>query len=117
MTWDDVVALARASARGRGGDGVRHARPARARAFPRAACARTARRWRSAVTWTSARSSSTKHDELFVTPHYEDYPMVLVSLPTADPELVRELVEDAWAERAPKRVVGRLARRRREGTS
>jgi hypothetical protein len=46
-----------------------------------------------------------KHDELFVTPHYEDYPMVLVALPAADRELVRELVEDAWAERAPKRVL------------
>ena len=46
-----------------------------------------------------------KHDELFVTPHYEDYPMVLVSLPVADSGLVRELVEDAWADRAPKRVV------------
>jgi hypothetical protein len=31
--------------------------------------------------------------------------MVLVSLPIADRELVRELVEDAWAERAPKRLV------------
>jgi hypothetical protein len=46
-----------------------------------------------------------KHAELFVTPHYEDYPMVLVALPRADPDLVRELVEDAWAERAPKRVL------------
>ena len=46
-----------------------------------------------------------KHEELFVTPHYEDYPMVLVALPVADAELVRELVEDAWAERAPKRLV------------
>jgi hypothetical protein len=46
-----------------------------------------------------------KHDELSVTSHYEDYPMVLVALPAADPALVGELVEDAWAERAPKRVV------------
>ena len=46
-----------------------------------------------------------KHDELFVTPHYEDHPMVLVALPAADHALVRELVEDAWAERAPKRVL------------
>jgi hypothetical protein len=46
-----------------------------------------------------------QHAELFVTAHYEDYPMVLVSLPIADRELVRELVEDAWAERAPKRLV------------
>jgi len=46
-----------------------------------------------------------KHRELFVTPHYEDHPMVLVALSSADTDLVRELVEDAWAERAPKRVV------------
>jgi hypothetical protein len=46
-----------------------------------------------------------RHGELFVTPHYEDHPMVLVALPRADPGLVRELVEDAWSERAPKRVV------------
>jgi hypothetical protein len=58
-----------------------------------------------------------KHAELFVTPHYEDHPMVLVSLPTADPELVRELVEDAWAERAPKRVVAAWLAGAREGTS
>jgi hypothetical protein len=44
-------------------------------------------------------------DALFVTPHYEAWPMVLVALPRAQDELVRELVEDAWAERAPKRVV------------
>jgi hypothetical protein len=42
---------------------------------------------------------------LFVTPHYEGWPMVLVALPRATETLVRELVEDAWAERAPKRLV------------
>jgi hypothetical protein len=42
---------------------------------------------------------------LFVTPHYESSPMVLVALPRADRVLVRELVEDAWAERAPRRLV------------
>ena len=42
---------------------------------------------------------------LFVTPHYQDWPMVLVALPHAQVELVRELVEDAWAERAPKTLV------------
>ena len=42
---------------------------------------------------------------LFVTPHYESWPLVLVALPRADPELVKELIEDAWAEKAPKRVV------------
>ena len=47
----------------------------------------------------------THPDVLFVTPHYQDYPMVLVTLAQADPELVRELVEDAWVERAPKKLV------------
>jgi hypothetical protein len=42
---------------------------------------------------------------LFVTPHYEAWPMVLAALPKADEQLVRELVEDAWAEKAPKRLV------------
>jgi hypothetical protein len=42
---------------------------------------------------------------LFVTPHYEAWPMVLVALPKAGRQLVRELVEDAWVERAPKRLV------------
>jgi len=42
---------------------------------------------------------------LFVTPHYEAWPMVLVALPRADEQLVRELVEDAWVLKAPKRLV------------
>jgi hypothetical protein len=41
---------------------------------------------------------------LFLTPHYDRSPMVLVALPRVDPTLVRELLEDAWVERAPKRV-------------
>ncbi|MBM3676428.1 MAG: MmcQ/YjbR family DNA-binding protein [Actinobacteria bacterium] len=45
------------------------------------------------------------HASLYVTPHYEAWPMVLVDLPTAEPDLVRELVEDAWVEKAPKRAV------------
>ena len=42
---------------------------------------------------------------LFVTPHYEAWPMVLVALPRAEEGLVRELLEDAWLEKAPKRLV------------
>ena len=42
---------------------------------------------------------------LFVTPHYEAWPMVLVALPGAGATLVRELIEDAWVEKAPKRLV------------
>jgi hypothetical protein len=45
------------------------------------------------------------HDELFVTPHYEAWPMVLVALPDADEQLVRELVEDAWVLKAPRTLV------------
>ena len=42
---------------------------------------------------------------LFLTPHYDNWPMVLVALPRADATLVRELVEDAWAERAPRKLL------------
>ncbi len=45
------------------------------------------------------------HEELFITPHYEAWPMVLVALPSADEQLVRELVEDAWVLKAPKTLV------------
>jgi hypothetical protein len=41
----------------------------------------------------------------FVTPHYEDYPMALVRLDAVDLGELRELLEGAWLERAPKRVV------------
>jgi hypothetical protein len=52
-------------------------------------------------------------DALFVTEHYERWPLVLVALPKADPGLVRELIEDAWSERASRRVVDAwLAERR-----
>ena len=44
-------------------------------------------------------------DVLFLTPHYDTSPMVLVALPRADAALVRGLVEDAWAERAPRTLV------------
>jgi hypothetical protein len=44
-------------------------------------------------------------DVLFLTPHYDNSPMVLVALPRADAALVRELVEDAWAERAPRKLL------------
>jgi hypothetical protein len=49
-----------------------------------------------------------EHDELFVTPHYEAWPMVLVALPRADEQLVRELVEDAWVLKAPKKLVAQV---------
>ena len=47
---------------------------------------------------------------------YEAWAMVLVALPRADEGLVRELVEDAWVDRAPKRTVAELLAGR-EGSS
>jgi hypothetical protein len=48
----------------------------------------------------------------FVTPHYEDYPFVLVRLAEADPGEVGELLVEAWLDRAPKRVAADFERRR-----
>ena len=53
-------------------------------------------------------------ETLFVTPHYESWPMVLVALPRAEAELVRELVEDAWLLKAPKRLVDSFLAQRNE---
>ena len=40
----------------------------------------------------------------FFTPHWETSPSVLVWLETVDPQLLRELLVDAWRARAPKRL-------------
>ena len=40
-----------------------------------------------------------------VTPHYQDWPMVLVNLANVNPEELRELVIESWRRRAPKRLV------------
>jgi hypothetical protein len=40
-----------------------------------------------------------------VTPHYEEWPMVLVRLELVDPEELRELVIESWRRRAPKRLL------------
>ena len=41
----------------------------------------------------------------FITPHYKEYPVVLVRLEQIDPTELSELVEDAWRLQAPKRLV------------
>lgn len=41
----------------------------------------------------------------YVTPHYAGSPYVLVRLATVDPAELAELLEDAWRDRAPKRLV------------
>jgi hypothetical protein len=43
--------------------------------------------------------------EMFhITPHYQDYPAMLVRLATVDPELLREQMVEAWLRKAPKRL-------------
>jgi hypothetical protein len=44
-------------------------------------------------------------DVFYVTPHYENYPMVLVRLAAVDREELGELLTEAWLDRAPKRLV------------
>ena len=39
-----------------------------------------------------------------VTPHYQDYPYVLVRLGAVDGEELGDLLADGWAEVAPKRL-------------
>lgn len=41
----------------------------------------------------------------FTTRHYDGYPYVLLRLPVADLDEVAELIEDAWREVAPKKLV------------
>ncbi len=40
----------------------------------------------------------------FTTPHFDNYPAVLVRLSAVDPKDLEELVVEAWLSRAPKRL-------------
>lgn len=44
-------------------------------------------------------------DVFFTTPHYANYPAVLVRLAVVDPAQLAELIEDAWRIQAAKRVI------------
>jgi hypothetical protein len=44
-------------------------------------------------------------EAFFVTPHYRNYPGVIVRLSTVDPSELRKLLADSWRLVAPKRVV------------
>jgi len=52
---------------------------------------------------------------LFVQPHFESWPFVMVALPRANEQLVRELVEDAWLAKAPKRLAAAFLAEREDG--
>lgn len=42
---------------------------------------------------------------VFVTPHFDGYPAVLVDLESIDVDDLEDLIVDAWKAQAPKRVV------------
>lgn len=48
-------------------------------------------------------------DVYFTTPHYEGYPAVLIRLERIGREQLAERIEDAWLQRAPKRLADRFA--------
>lgn len=105
MTWDDVVGLARdlpgvevGTSYGTPALRIRRAFLCRLRDNGETLAIRCDRDERPLLIESHPR-------ELFLTPHYEGSPMVLVALPRASVALVRELLEDAWIERAPKRLV------------
>lgn len=44
-------------------------------------------------------------DAVFITPHFEGWPAVLVELDRIEADDLAELITDGWATQAPKRVV------------
>ena len=47
-------------------------------------------------------------ETFLVTPHYQDYPGVIVRLATVRPDQLRELLTEAWRRVAPRRLVREL---------
>jgi hypothetical protein len=41
---------------------------------------------------------------IFTTPHFDGYPAVLIELDKVDPEVLKEIIVEAWLSRAPKRL-------------
>jgi hypothetical protein len=48
---------------------------------------------------------ATKTDIYYLTDHYANFECLLVRMPKADPQELRDLFEDAWRTYAPKKVV------------
>ena len=47
----------------------------------------------------------TEPDAFFATPHYSGWPAMLVRLDAIDDERLKDRIECAWAEKAPKKLV------------
>ena len=41
---------------------------------------------------------------IFTTPHFDGYPAVLIELDKVDPEVLEEIIVEAWLSRAPRRL-------------
>jgi hypothetical protein len=54
-------------------------------------------------------------ETFFVTPHYQDYPGVIVRLATVRPDQLRELLTEAWRLVAPRRLLRQLDRHEASG--
>ncbi|NUP11291.1 MAG: MmcQ/YjbR family DNA-binding protein [Polyangiaceae bacterium] len=50
---------------------------------------------------------SSRPDVYFTTPHFDGYPAVLIRLKVIKVRELRERIEEAWLDRAPKRVLQR----------
>ncbi len=48
------------------------------------------------------------HDALFETPHYTGYGAMLVRMAGIDHDLLADLLEDAWRQKAPKTLITQL---------
>jgi hypothetical protein len=44
-------------------------------------------------------------ETFYITPHYEDYPAMLVNLDRVDPQELRERLIESWCRKAPKRLL------------
>lgn len=51
------------------------------------------------------------HSSLFETPHYEGHGAMLVRLADVDGELLEEVIENAWRQKAPKTLITRFDER------
>ena len=47
-------------------------------------------------------------NKFFTEPHYNGFPAVLVRLPAVEPDLLRELITEAWRCQAPKALLKEL---------
>jgi hypothetical protein len=50
-------------------------------------------------------------ETFYITPHYQDYPAMLINLERVDPQELRERLIESWCRKAPKRLLREFERR------